>query len=151
MIDSTIRYNGSVANSTDFGFSMPAVQNFQLAVWQSISRHLEVSESTSIAATLLARHVPLHAIVVHRVDAEHRRVRVIASGPESSDAETLNELQLSESTWRRLDRWMRQQTALHRAGDPEKADAIFSILYPNSPGSDWLIAPLDGEHGSRGI
>jgi hydrogenase-4 transcriptional activator len=130
---------------------MPGTHTLQLAVWQSISRHLEVSESTNSTATLLASHVPLNALILHRVDAEHRRLRVIASGPESSGNETLNELQLSESAWRRLERWMRQQTALHRTDDLEKADSIFGILYPNSAVSDWLIAPLHGEHGSCGI
>ncbi len=130
---------------------MQPLQNLQLAVWQSISRHLDVSESTNSTAALLSKHVPIGTLIIHRVDSEHRRVRVIASGPDSADGEAVNEVQLSETAWRKVDRWMRQQTALHRADDADKADSIFSLLYPNSPASDWLIAPLHGEHGSRGI
>lgn len=151
MIDSSITYNGQAVNNTDFGLPMSSIQNLQLAVWQSISRHLEVSESTNLTSALLAKHVPISALIVHRVESEQRRVRVIANGPESYNAEPLNELQLSEPAWRRLDRWMRQETALHRTDDIEKADSIFDILYPNSPANDWIIAPLHGEHGSRGI
>ncbi|HEX4413834.1 MAG TPA: sigma-54-dependent Fis family transcriptional regulator [Lacipirellulaceae bacterium] len=130
---------------------MRPAQNLQLAVWQSISRHLDVSESTNLTAALLAQHVPVSTLIIYRVDTEHRRVRVIANGPESPAAEPFNELEFQESAWRRLDRWMRQQTLLHRVDDLAKEDSIFGLLYPSSPAGDWLIAPLHGEHGARGI
>jgi transcriptional regulator with GAF, ATPase, and Fis domain len=151
MIESSITYNGFAANNTELEPSMRPAQNLQLAVWQSISRHLDVSESTNLTAALLAQHVPVSTLIIYRVDTEHRRVRVIANGPESPAAEPFNELEFQESAWRRLDRWMRQQTLLHRVDDLAKEDSIFGLLYPSSPAGDWLIAPLHGEHGARGI
>src|SRR3954454_16342480 len=114
MIDTTIAYNGLAANTTELGRNMSSIHAFQLALWQSISRHLEVTESTTSTAELLATQVPLATLVVHRIDAEHRRVRVVASGPGNAVNESTNELQLADASWRKLDRWMKQQTALHR-------------------------------------
>src|SRR4051812_9765038 len=96
MIDTTIAYNGLAANTTELGRTMPSIHAFQLALWQSISRHLEVTESTTSTAELLAAQVPVAALVVHRVDAEHRRVRVVASGPGDAVSESASELQLSD-------------------------------------------------------
>jgi hydrogenase-4 transcriptional activator len=130
---------------------MPSVHSLQLALWQSISRHLEVSESTTSTAELLAAQVPLAALIVHRVEEEHRRVRVVASGPGDTVNEAATELQLGDAAWRKLDRWMNRQTALHRADDLETAESIISLLYPKLERGDWVLAPLFGEHGARGI
>jgi hydrogenase-4 transcriptional activator len=150
MIDMSIAYNGITANSTELG-PMPSFQHFQLALWQSVSRHLEVSESTSSTAKLLAEPVPLAALIIHRVESDHRRIRVAASGPGNAVNEAASELQLAKAPWRRLDRWMKQRTPLHKAAHFEAAESIINSLYPNQDDGDWLLAPLYGEHGSRGL
>ena len=50
---------------------MSATIPLQLALWQGISRHLDISESTESTAALLAEHLPLRSLVVRRLEPEH--------------------------------------------------------------------------------
>jgi hydrogenase-4 transcriptional activator len=124
---------------------------FQLALWQSISRHLDIAESTESTGELLADQVPLKSLITRRLEPEHRRVRIAAHWPTDSLDQSAAEIQLADATWGRLERWMRQKTALHRAADGAKAKAMLELLQIPDAAGDWLIAPLVGEHGSRGV
>jgi transcriptional regulator with GAF, ATPase, and Fis domain len=130
---------------------MAIASPFQLALWQSISRHLDIAESTESTAALLADHVPLKSLITRRLDPEHRRVRIAAHWPTDSIDQSAGEIQLPEAAWGRLERWMRQKTVLHSAADGAKAKALLELLQIPDTASDWLLAPLVGEHGSRGV
>jgi hydrogenase-4 transcriptional activator len=130
---------------------MPTASPFQLSLWKSISRHLDIAESTDSTADLLAEHVPLHSLTTLRLDPEHRRVRVAAHWPAGSPEQSSGEIQLPESSWSRLDRWMRQTTILHSTADVAKAKPLIDMLRIPDSNGDLLIAPLLGEHGSRGV
>src|SRR6187401_3636628 len=130
---------------------MATASPFQLALWQSISRHLDVAESTESTAGLLAHDVPLQSLTTWRLEPEHRRVRLAAHWPADSGDQSTGEIQLPASAWDRLERWMRQKTVLHSAADGTKAKPLLELLQISGPESDWLVAPLVGEHGSRGI
>lgn len=123
----------------------------QLALWQSVSRHLEIGESTDSTAALLKERIPLAALVICRLDPERRRLRVIARSPENSAGDVTDEIQLPGSDWRRLERWIRQGKALHYPPDGKQAEAILQLISHSSAYGDWLLAPLIGEHGSQGI
>jgi transcriptional regulator with GAF, ATPase, and Fis domain len=130
---------------------MPPISAFQLAVWQSVSRHLDITESTESAASLLAQTVPLKSLATHRLEPDHRRVRLAASSPANSRDSATGEFQLPEAAWNRLERWMRQKECLHRSENGEKANAIFELMRLPETSGDCLLGPLVGEHGSRGI
>lgn len=127
------------------------MSSLQLAVWQSVSRHLDISESTDSTAALLVERIPLEAIEIRRIDPEHRRIRVIARSPESATRDVTDEIQLSDSNWRRLERWVNQGVALHHASHSTQTEAIFKLISHTQAQGDSLLAPLLGEHGSRGI
>jgi hydrogenase-4 transcriptional activator len=129
---------------------MAAPSPFQFALWQSISRHLDIAESTESTAGLLADHVPLQSLTTWRLDQEHHRVRVVAHWPADSLEQSTAEIQLPEASWGRLERWMRQKAVLHSAADGAKAKALIELLQISDASGDWLVAPLVGEHGSRG-
>jgi transcriptional regulator with GAF, ATPase, and Fis domain len=130
---------------------MAIASPFQLALWQSISRHLDIAESTESTASLLAHHVPLQSLATRRLEPEHRRVRVVAHWAKDSEEQSAGEIQLPEAAWGRLERWMRQKAVLHSATDGTKAKALLELLQISDAKGDWLIAPLVGEHGSRGV
>jgi transcriptional regulator with GAF, ATPase, and Fis domain len=127
------------------------MSTLQLALWQSVSRHLDIGESTDSTAALLAERIPLQTLVIRRLDAEHHRLRVIARSPEDSATDVTDEIQLSDSNWRRLERWINQGVALHHLSEREQAEAILQLISHSSAYGDWFLAPLKGEHGSRGI
>jgi transcriptional regulator with GAF, ATPase, and Fis domain len=130
--------------------SVPSSQ-LQLALWQGVSRHLDIGESTATAAELVAQHVPLRSLVVRRLDAEHHRVRIVADWPDDSARGSANEIQLTDSDWRRLDRWWRQRAAFHKASHSSKSPSVCAQLGFEPVANDVLCIPLHGEHGSRGV
>lgn len=131
---------------------MPAITNsLPVALWQTVSRHLEISESTESTAALLAEHMPLRSLVVRRIESEHLRSRIIASWPAKPAGDSAGEIQLPNAAWRQLDRWLRQRKPLHKAADAAHGAAILKLLQQASLADDWLLLPLHGEHGSRGI
>jgi hydrogenase-4 transcriptional activator len=125
--------------------------DFQLALWQSVSRHLEIAESTESTANLLAAHVPVRSLTTWRVDPEQRRVRIVADWPSEGGHKRPGELQLERGAWQRLQRWFRQKTILHSAEVDEQVQTILSALGVVEFTGDWLLAPLAGEHGSQGV
>lgn len=46
---------------------------------------------------------------------------------------------------------MKQRTPLHRATDGVQAESIMQLISTAEMRGDWLLAPLFGEHGSRGV
>src|SRR5262245_34063050 len=83
-----------------------ATSAFRHALWQSVSRHLDIGESTESTASLLAEHAALGALLTQRLDTDHRRVRVVAAWPANANDKAASEIQLAESDWNRLERWM---------------------------------------------
>ncbi len=127
------------------------MDSFQLALWQSVSRHLDIGESTDSTTSLLAERIPLETLVIRRLDLEHHRLRVIARSPENAVGDVTDEIQLPDSNWRRLERWINQGKVLHYSLDGEQAETILRLISHSPANGDWLLAPLIGEHGSRGI
>jgi transcriptional regulator with GAF, ATPase, and Fis domain len=129
---------------------MSTLSEFQLGIWQSISRHLDVAESTDSTAALLAQHVPIKSLTTLRAEAEHRRVRLAAGWPANS-AEGFGELRLTDAGWNRLDRWMRPKAVFHKTAEGAPSKSVLELLHLSEWTGDCLIGPLVGEHGSRGV
>src|SRR5207249_4639205 len=51
-----------------------------LDVWREAGRHIEIRESASNIARLLAEHLPLAHLLVRRLDATHHALETIAVG-----------------------------------------------------------------------
>jgi hydrogenase-4 transcriptional activator len=130
---------------------MPVASSLELTLWQSISRHLDIAESTESTALLLAEHGKLRSLTTWRLEPEYRRVRIVAHWPADSTDPSTVERQLPEAAWQRLDRWVRQKAVLHSAADGTKASSLMELLQISDAAGDWLAAPLVGEHGSRGV
>jgi hydrogenase-4 transcriptional activator len=123
----------------------------ELRIWQSVSRHSEIGESIEAVGKCLLEQLPLRSLSVCRLDSEQHHARGIAVWPANSSDRLASELHLSDSDWRRLDRWVRQSTVMHKADETKKAESLLSILQPAHVSDDFIIAPLNGEHGSRGV
>lgn len=124
-----------------------------MAVWQDVSRHLEIGESTETLADLLRKQMPLRSLTVCRFDAEHHSIRTVASWPADPDSASASTpgTELSRTDWRRLEKWVKQGAVLHKQGDGKQAIDLLELIRLEKPESDWLLAPLVGEHGSHGV
>jgi hydrogenase-4 transcriptional activator len=121
-----------------------------LAVWQEVSRHLEINDSTVSVAELLSKQIPLEYLWIRRLEREHRRALIIAQWLGESDEEE-GSSPYSESEWRRLERWVRQGELALSAANGTNADSVLLRLVNAAASNDWILAPLNGEHGSRGV
>jgi transcriptional regulator with GAF, ATPase, and Fis domain len=130
---------------------MAGTDQLLLAIWQCVSRHLEIVESTHSTADLLAGHVPLKMLAICRLEEEQHQIRTAAHWPRVEGGAELSILQLSETDVRQLKR-MTRQPAVVRKGDNGKDVQILLNLLPHfSRYHDWVLASLHGEHGSRGF
>ena len=128
---------------------MNANLQFELNLWQSVSRHLDIGESIEAIATSLTNHVQLRSLSICRLDSEQRIVRSAGGWPVNSSDQVASEVPVSEPDWRRLDRWVRQSKQSHKAEDEKSAlSSLIGILKPVHITEDFVLAPLNGEHGS---
>lgn len=128
---------------------MPYVSKVLRSVWQEVCRHLEISESADAVAHMLGEQTPLGQLVIHRFEPEHGRLRVVAAAPAADDQP--GELPLSDRAARQLARWLGRHEPIHGAKTDAKARRLLQEVRFEPNGDDWLVAPLVGEHGSKGI
>jgi transcriptional regulator with GAF, ATPase, and Fis domain len=122
-----------------------------LPLWQSISRHLEIGESTESTGELLSKLIPLQSLRTYRIEPEHRRVRCVATWPADEHKSHLGETQITDADWRRVDRWMHHSKLVHKVTDEKKAATLLRSLSLSLVNEDVVAAPLKGEHGSQGL
>jgi hydrogenase-4 transcriptional activator len=130
---------------------MATSPDFRLSLWQSVSRHSDIAESTESTANLLAAHLPLWSLTIWRLDPEQRRARVVADWPSDGRRKAPGELQLESGPWNRLQRWIRHTSILHSTDDRAQTKAVLASLGVSDTAGDWLLAALVGEHGSHGV
>ncbi len=130
---------------------MPSLDVLLLPVWQEVCRHLEISESTESIASLLREYVPIQSLTLRRIEAEQQRVIIVANSTVSSSPAPLGDVQLSSSDFKRLERWLRQHSTVHKAPDRRAAESILALLEQSASTHDHFLVPLIGEHGSHGI
>jgi hydrogenase-4 transcriptional activator len=128
---------------------MEEIQTILLHVWQEVCRHLEITESAEAVAGLLRSELPLARLLLHRIESEHRRARLVASSPVDYPA-TPGEVILSNDDAVQFDRWLARRDAVHLQTDGAKAERVVHWLGCEPEGEDWIVVPLIGEHGSRG-
>jgi hydrogenase-4 transcriptional activator len=122
-----------------------------LAIWQEVCRHLDISESAQAIARLLAERVPLQSLVLRRLETDGRRVRTLAVSSEHRRDSVPGDIHLTAADWKTLSQWMRNRAAIHRATEKRRAAKILSLFDLHVSDNDVYLAPLAGEHGSRGI
>jgi transcriptional regulator with GAF, ATPase, and Fis domain len=128
---------------------MGNAQNVLLRVWQEVCRHLEIAESVEAVVKTLEGELPLARLTLHRFESEHCRARIIAAFPPDV-TQTPGDVHLSDDEAVQLDRWITRRTVGHWQSARTKTERILRCLGCEPAGEDWIVAPLVGEHGSRG-
>ncbi len=112
-----------------------------LSVWREACRHIEIHESTSTIARMLAHHMPLSEVIVREVDIVRSRIETIAVAltgrGETPEAQRTD---CSPPELRRLQAWCRRaeiaRSHSRRPSDP------WNALVPDVIAREVLVGPL---------
>lgn len=128
---------------------MNSFQSVLLDVWREVCRHIEIEQSTRSIAALLAKHLPLEAVIVRRFDPAVRGVETVAIGPSETSPEFgIGPLRLEPQSWSDLLQWVADGESRHvPPGIPAERAAP---LTPPALDRELLIGALSGEHGTTG-
>lgn len=118
----------------------------ELEMWREACRHLRVEESLARMLPVLARHVPVVAIAMRRVDIGRPRIETVACEGEPPGGFSEAPFELSPSE---LERALR----ILRAREPYAArfDATDPIFGQDAASGDVIVAPLDDEGELAGV
>lgn len=120
-----------------------------LDVWREACRHIEIHESTGNIARLLAKDLPLAALVVRRLDPPHTAIETVALGEPARHAiEPSGRTVCTATEWRRINAWMKSGEVLH-APTGDRKQQLQQLIPPEIEGAA-IIGPLVGEEGPGG-
>jgi transcriptional regulator with GAF, ATPase, and Fis domain len=121
-----------------------------LDVWREAGRHIEIRESASTIARLLAEHLPLAQLLVRRFDATHHAVETIAVGQvDHSAPPSMGKTILTGARFKRLIAWGREGTVLQAAAGPKTGD--LATMVPAEVTAEVLAGPLQGPEKPAGV
>jgi len=129
---------------------MPPTRDLISEVWRDACRHIEIAESADAIAKTLASQLPIHAIVVLRVDATSRTAETLAVGAVNrSFKQPPRTTELTSTDWRRLSAWLRSGDVI-QSGSTVDEPWLRAIL-PAGNEADVLAGPLRAPEGPGGI
>ncbi len=121
-----------------------------LDVWREACRHLDIGESVSRIAPVLARRLPVELVLVRRIDLKHERIETVAAGvcgeePPPSKVRT----RCSAAELERVATWCRRGGVLvGKGGGP---DPLLAVLVPEGIASRVIAGPLVDDSGPVGV
>jgi hydrogenase-4 transcriptional activator len=120
-----------------------------LDVWREAGRHIEIRESASTIAKLLAEHLPLAQLLVRRFDATQQTIETIAVGQVDGAAPLpMAKTVVTSSRFKRLIAWGREGTVLQADGATKNGD--LGTIVPAEATGDVLAGPLQGPEKPAG-
>jgi transcriptional regulator with GAF, ATPase, and Fis domain len=119
-----------------------------LAVWREACQHIEIQESTTGIAALLAAHLPVDRLEVFRVELEPAWVGCVASAPRTSVASRRSHTEISSADFKRLVQWI-ERGDFANVGAGTKSEAFVAPFRPTENARDFRIAPL--KHGEESL
>jgi transcriptional regulator with GAF, ATPase, and Fis domain len=130
---------------------LETVQQLLLSVWQEACRHIDISQSTTNIASLLAPHIPVEQVLVRRIDANRPCLETVAggsAGPEHGLPDTRTDC--SPAELQSLLAWCRQKKVAHRQGNLGVPKEWAALVFGRFDG-DVLVGPLGNPAGHCGL
>jgi transcriptional regulator with GAF, ATPase, and Fis domain len=121
-----------------------------LEIWREVCRHIEIGESVTRLAPLLAKRLPADFFLVRHIDLHRSFLETVATGL-CRDV-SVNSRPRSECTPPVLDRivsWCRQQQILREPA--RELEQRLPGLLPAELDGDVLAGPLNSEDGPAGV
>jgi transcriptional regulator with GAF, ATPase, and Fis domain len=139
---------------------MERFQSVLLDVWREACRHIEIRESTINIAGLLARELPLAALLIRRADVAHTMLETVAVGEPKTHAPNVEAKTIcTPNQWRKVSAWFKAGKVTHDAtltrsvseDSGRKRAGEMAFLVPTGMEGDALAGPLVGEEGPLGV
>ena len=122
-----------------------------LTVWREACRHIEIHESTAAIARMLAKHLPIEAVVVREFDLRRGFLETVAVG--AADARRAkgeaDRTILAPADLQRLLAWCRRGEIGHRVGSGSTAE--WAPAVPGGLKGDVLVGSLSSPAGPIGV
>ena len=127
-----------------------ATRDLLSEVWREACRHIEIAESASAIAKAIADHLPLHSLLVLRIDADGKSLETLAIGaPQRSIALRTPTVAVAPAAWRRLNAWLRTGEVIGTGSD--QGEGWLTAILPEGFSAHALAGPLRSEGGPGGI
>src|SRR5262245_55277288 len=121
-----------------------------LDIWREVCRHMEIGDSATRAAPLLAKRLPADFFLVRHIDLHRSVVETVATGlcgVASSNLRPRSEC--SPTALARIVSWCRQQQILRQPA--REVEQALPGLLPADVDGDILAGPLNSEDGPAGV
>jgi transcriptional regulator with GAF, ATPase, and Fis domain len=129
---------------------MEKFRDVLLGVWREACRHIEIDPSTETIGRIVARYLPIRAIVVRRVDAERSVVETVGVGGEGIlDDDRESRQECSAEQRKRFESWCRRGQVVPVRAEASVPAELRPVL-PESRETDVLIGPLGESVDCRG-
>jgi transcriptional regulator with GAF, ATPase, and Fis domain len=120
-----------------------------LDVWREACRHIEICESASNIAALLAREFPLACLLVRRLEVQHQCLETVAVGqPVPGPFYAAARTPLTPAKQKRLIAWANEGQMVR--GDRAKRSGDLAVLVPPEIEGEVVAGPLVGPEGPAG-
>jgi transcriptional regulator with GAF, ATPase, and Fis domain len=128
---------------------MEEPEGLLLSVWREACRHIEIQESTGAIAKILAKHMPITAVVVRELDMRRRCLETVAVGSLGGHGtQAAGRTELTALDMQRLLVWCRRGDVGHRSGT--KPHPEWAPVVPGGIEGDVLVGSLSTPAGPLG-
>ena len=129
---------------------MDRTRELLLDVWREACRHIEINESTTTVAGLLARALPLDCVIVRRFDVQGSSWETVAFGRvKSSRTARPARGSLLAAKLKRIMSWAGEARLVASGG--RRRSGILSALVPDEIEADVIAGPLVNSEGPIGV
>jgi len=127
--------------------------SLELSVWREACRHLEIEESVTRMLPMLARALPIDALIVRRLDAARSRLETVAaSAREGRELQGAARTDLSAAELARVTQTTAIGTTHHgHTDDLERAGQVLALLVPAGVSGDVIAGLLFDEGAPIGV
>jgi transcriptional regulator with GAF, ATPase, and Fis domain len=121
-----------------------------LDVWREVCRHIEIGESVALVAPILLRRIPLHQVLVRRIDWQRRCLETVATGVcREGQPDLRGKNDCSAEAMDRLRLWAEGKAVL--AASAEEAYQRLPGMLPEGMTGEILAGPLRSEDEPVGV
>lgn len=124
---------------------------FMLSVWREASRHIEITEFTATLTEQMAQRMPLHRLVIQKIERRRSRLDTVALAPALDSEHSLpDSVEWSAQDIERLIRWCQRGETRRRTAERRTKPVAFAAIPRFLPG-EVIVGPLVSEHGAYGL
>lgn len=130
---------------------MDQLRELLLDVWREVCRHLEIRESTVTITAMLARHLPVEALLVRRFSTDQTTLETVAWGSSGNNGFAIRQPRtpLPPTRLKRVLAWAGSGNLLRGRSHPPTSE--LALLAPEEHPGEALAGALMNEAGRLGV